>query len=65
MDEKEKARLAKQGLAAAELLEPGEIKKRMKDSVSEAAGNAALRGLAAIGRLTGSAPERCSAWPRR
>ena len=34
MDDHEKARLAKEGLAAAELLEPGKIKERIGESVS-------------------------------
>lgn len=53
MDDDEKADLARQGMKAAELAEPGAIKERVKDSVTSAAGDAALRGLAAIGRLSG------------
>ncbi|MBW2527414.1 MAG: hypothetical protein JRI23_24745 [Deltaproteobacteria bacterium] len=53
MDDDTKAALAKQGMRAAELVEPGKIGEKVKDSVADAAGNAALRGLAAIGRLTG------------
>ena len=54
MDDEEKARLARQGLEAAELLEPGKIRERIGESVSEKARGAALSGLAAIGRLTGA-----------
>lgn len=54
MDDEEKARLARQGLEAAELLEPGKIKERIEASVSETARKTALGGLAAIGRLTGA-----------
>lgn len=53
MDEQEKARLARQGLEAAELLEPGAVKERIKTRVSDAASDAALEGLAAIGRFAG------------
>ena len=56
--------LARRGLDAAELLEPGKIKERMKESVAEAAGDAALKGLAAIGRLTGKSPRRSPARQR-
>lgn len=56
--------LARQGLRAAELLEPGELKERVEGSVSEAAGKAALKGIAAIGRLTGRSPERSPARAR-
>lgn len=53
MDDQEKARLARQGLEAAELLEPGAVKDRIKSRVSDAASDAALKGLAAIGRFAG------------
>jgi hypothetical protein len=61
MNDEEKAALARQGLEAAELLEPGKIKDRMKDSVSDAASGVALRGLAALGRLAGRNEERSPA----
>ena len=62
MDDHDKARLAKQGIAAAELVEPGKIRERIGDTVSDAAEGAALRGLAAIGRLTGKrSPARAKA----
>lgn len=53
MDDDDKARLARQGLKAAKLLEPGKIADRVAGSVTEAAGEAALGAIAAIGRLTG------------
>ena len=53
MDEDVKADLAREGMRATELVEPGAIKERVKDSVADAVGNAALRGLAAMGRLGG------------
>ncbi len=53
MNDEEKRALARQGLRAAELLEPGKLKADIKESVSEAVGDAALRGLAAVGRLRG------------
>jgi len=53
MDDDDKADLARQGLEAAELLEPGKIAEKVKGSVSDAAGDAVLRSVAAIGRLTG------------
>jgi len=62
MDDDEKADLARQGMKAADLVEPGKIAEKVKGSVANAAGNAALRGLAAIGRLRG--PERSPARAR-
>jgi hypothetical protein len=53
MDDDDKANLARQGMKAAELLEPGKIGEKVKGSVTEAAEDVALRGIAAIGRLTG------------
>lgn len=53
MDDETKAKLARQGVKAAELLEPGKIAEGVRDAVSDAAGGVALRGIAAIGRLTG------------
>lgn len=58
MDDDEKAALARQGMKAVEFAKPGEISRRVKGKVKGAAGNAALRGIAAIGRLTGATPER-------
>src|SRR5687767_10681703 len=55
MDDDEKADLARRGIRAAELLEPGAIGRKAKGAVADAAGEAALRGLAAIGRI-GAAP---------
>lgn len=54
MDDDKKAELARQGLQAAELLEPGAIGAKVKGSVKDAAGEVALAGVAAIGRLTGN-----------
>jgi len=51
MDDEEKAELARQGMRAAELVEPGAIAESVKDSIADAASSAALKGLAAIGRL--------------
>jgi len=56
--------LARQGLKAAELLEPGAIRERVKESVAESAGEAALKGIAAFGRLTGRSPKRSPARQR-
>jgi hypothetical protein len=56
MDDDEKARLAGQGMRAADLLEPGELRGELQGSVKRAAARAALSGLAAVGRLRG--PER-------
>lgn len=53
MNDDDKADLARQGVRAAELLEPGKIRERVTDAVTDAAEDAALRGLAAVGRLTG------------
>lgn len=53
MDDDDKADLARQGMRAAELVEPGKITEKVRDTVADAAGNAALRGLAAVGRWTG------------
>ena len=53
MDDDDKADLARRGLGAAELLEPGKAREKVRDAVSEAVGDAALKGVAAIGRLTG------------
>jgi hypothetical protein len=53
MDDDDKADLARHGLEAAELLEPGKIAEKVKGSVKETAGDAALGAVAAIGRLTG------------
>jgi hypothetical protein len=53
MDDDEKAELARQGLRAAELVQPGKLTEKVKESVADAAGNAALRGLAAVARFTG------------
>ncbi|HJL20098.1 MAG TPA: hypothetical protein RMH99_30815 [Sandaracinaceae bacterium LLY-WYZ-13_1] len=64
MDEDETERLARRGLEAAELLEPGAVRDRVRGAVSEAAGDAALKGLAAVGRLTGRSPERSPARAR-
>ncbi len=58
MDEEDKARLARQALEAADLLKPGEISERVKSSVAEGTRNVALRGMAAIARMTGSEQER-------
>ena len=55
MVDEEKARLARQGIEAAALLEPGKI-----ESVSETARDTALEGLAAIGRLTGAEERRAA-----
>ncbi|GMV12566.1 MAG: hypothetical protein HS104_41755 [Polyangiaceae bacterium] len=54
MDDDEKAELARRGMRAAELVEPGKIAEKVRGSVREAAGNAALEGLAALGRLGGN-----------
>jgi len=64
MGDDDDVRLAKRGLKAAELLEPGAIRERVKESVSDAAGEAALKGIAAVGRLTGRSPERSPARQR-
>jgi hypothetical protein len=53
MSDDEKAKLAKQGMRAADLLEPGKIDEKITQSVKSAAGDIALRGIAAVGRLTG------------
>lgn len=58
MDDDEKAALARQGMKAVELAKPGEISRRIKGRVTGAAGNVALRGMAAIGRLAGGSPPR-------
>ena len=55
MDEKdratrEKARLARQGMRAAELMEPGKLKQEIREGVAGAVGGVALRGIAAVGR---------------
>ncbi|MFP6683281.1 MAG: hypothetical protein VB934_01150 [Polyangiaceae bacterium] len=64
MNDQEKAKFARQAMEAAALLNPGKITERVKDSVAGAAGSAALRGLAAIGRLTGRDTERSPARQR-
>lgn len=53
MDDDEKADLARQGMRAVELAEPGALTQKVKGSVADAAESAALRGLAALGRLSG------------
>lgn len=53
MDDDDKADLARSGLKAVELLEPGKIADKVTGSVKEAAEGAVLRGVAAVGRLTG------------
>ena len=53
MDDDDKAALARQGLKAMELLQPGKVAEKVKGSVADAASEAALRGIAAVGRLTG------------
>ena len=52
MDDDDKAKLAKQGMRAADLVQPGRVEERVKESVADAASSVALRGLAAVGRLT-------------
>ncbi len=64
MGDDDTERLARAGLKAAELLEPGAIRERVTGSIKEAAGEAALEGLAALGRLTGRSPERSPARAR-
>ncbi|MCA9606710.1 MAG: hypothetical protein KC619_13990 [Myxococcales bacterium] len=64
MGDDERERLARRGLEAAELLEPGKLKERVKGSVGEAAGHVALKGIAAVGRLTGRSPKRSPARAR-
>lgn len=54
-DEDEKAELARQGMRAAELIEPGKLGEAVKESVAEGAGTMALRTVAALGRLRGKA----------
>lgn len=61
-DEDEKAALARQGMRAAELIEPGKIAEAVKESVAEGAGDIALRTVAALGRWRG--PERSPARAR-
>jgi hypothetical protein len=61
MDDDEKAALARQGMNVVNLAKPGAIAERVKGSVKDAAGNAALRGIAALGRLAGKTPERSPA----
>jgi hypothetical protein len=53
MDDDEKAELARKGLGAADLLEPGKIGEKVKGAVADAASRAALTGVAALGALTG------------
>src|SRR5687768_478236 len=55
MDDDEKADLARKGLQAAELLEPGKIGAKVRDAVAESASDAALRGIATLGALGGRA----------
>lgn len=65
MDDDDKAKLARQGLRAAELMEPGKIAEKVKGSVGDAVGGAALKGIAVVGRLTGKGkPERDAATER-
>ena len=52
-DDKKKAELARQGMRAAELIEPGKIANSVKESVADGASSLALRGIAAVGRLRG------------
>ena len=56
MDEDDKARLARQGLKAADWLETGSVSESIKGSVKEATGNAALKVMAAFGRMRGDDP---------
>lgn len=58
MDDDEKAALARQGMKAVDLAKPGEISRRVKGRVKGAAGNVALRGIAALGRLAGGSAPR-------
>ena len=53
MDDEQKADLARKGMRAAELLEPGRIKDEAKERVTDAVENAALEGLAKVARWTG------------
>lgn len=58
MDDDERARIARQGLDAMERVDPGAIRERVEGAARKAAGDAVLSGVAAVGRLTGSAPRR-------
>ena len=55
MDDDEKADLARKGLKATELLEPGKIGAKVREAVAERASDAALRGIATLGALGGKA----------
>ncbi len=48
-----KAELARQGVRAADLIEPGKIASSVKESMADGASSLALRGIAAVGRLRG------------
>lgn len=54
MDDDEKAELARQGMRAVDLAEPGALGAEIRQRVRGAAADAALGGLARLGRLRGT-----------
>lgn len=62
MDDDEKAELARRGLAATELLEPGKIGAKVREAIADGASEAALKGIAALaGKPRSPARQRAAA----
>ena len=51
MDDKKKAKLARKGLKAAEMLSPGKLKQKVRDKVAGASKSVAMSGLRALGKV--------------